>query len=61
MGVKPHYSSFLFQCNVRWLGTSTYSNAPMVAITLALPIGLRSGSTRITKGLVRVIRAGEGQ
>ncbi len=61
MGVKPHYSSFLFQCNVRWLGTFTYSNAPMVATTQALPIDLRSGSSRITKGLVHAIRADEGR
>ena len=61
MGVKLHYSSFLFQYNVRWLGICTYSNALMVAITQALPIGLRSGSLRTTKGLVHAIHADEAR
>jgi hypothetical protein len=61
MGVKLHYSSFLFQCNGLWLGTSTYSNAPMVATTQVLPIDLRSGLLRTTKGLARVIHADADQ
>jgi len=61
MGVNLHYSSFLFQCNVRWLGIFTYLNAPMAAITQASPISLKSGSLPITKGLVRVIHADEGR
>lgn len=61
MGVKPHYSSFLFQCNVQWPGTFTYLNALMAAITQASLISSRPESTLTTKGLALAIHADEGQ